>query len=188
MGPFFKGQAVISVRKVSNPVGIEGSSSWYEAAEVLLWVKEYLYCSLRLVGVRTEIGRRPHFVGNNLLGQDSAVNCTSFRSDVSGYTVNSSLPWRFDCLVVKIEKLSEITGRCWYWPLLWFMGTMVSADICCPWTERRTNVSVLEKVKPKRSPEATILRLKLHCFGHVMRAKGSLVRDIMIGQDAGYRR
>jgi hypothetical protein len=36
--------------------------------------------------------------------------------------------------------------------------------------------------------EATILRLKLRYFGHVMRAKGSLGRDIMLGQDVGYKR
>jgi hypothetical protein len=41
-----------------------------------------------------------------------------------------------------------------------------------PWTEKRTNLSVLEDVEPKRSLEATILRLKLRYFGHVMRAKG----------------
>jgi hypothetical protein len=29
-----------------------------------------------------------------------------------------------------------------------------------PWTEKRTNLSVLEDVKPKRSLEATVLRLK----------------------------
>jgi hypothetical protein len=57
-----------------------------------------------------------------------------------------------------------------------------------PWTERRTNFSVLEEVKPKRLLDATILRLKLRYFGHVMRAKGSLERDIMLGQVAGYRR
>jgi hypothetical protein len=50
------------------------------------------------------------------------------------------------------------------------------------------NFSVLEEVKPKRSLEATILQLKLHCFGHVMTAKGSLEQDIMLGQVAGYRR
>jgi hypothetical protein len=57
-----------------------------------------------------------------------------------------------------------------------------------PWTERRMNFSVLEEVKPNRSPEATILRFKPRYFGHVMRAKGSLDRDIMLGQVAGYRR
>jgi hypothetical protein len=55
-----------------------------------------------------------------------------------------------------------------------------------PWTERRTNLSVLEEVKPKRSLEATILRLKLRYFGQVMTAKGSLERDIILGQVAGY--
>jgi len=39
------------------------------------------------------------------------------------------------------------------------------------------------EVKPKRSLEATNLRLKLCYFGHVMRAKGSL-----LGQVAGYMR
>jgi len=57
-----------------------------------------------------------------------------------------------------------------------------------PWTEKRTNVSVLEDVKPKRSLEATILRLKLRYFGHVMRAKRSLERDIMLGKVEGHRK
>jgi hypothetical protein len=56
------------------------------------------------------------------------------------------------------------------------------------WTEKRTNFSVLEDVKPKRSLEATILRLKLRDFGHVMRAKMSLERDIMLGQVEGHRK
>jgi hypothetical protein len=46
----------------------------------------------------------------------------------------------------------------------------------------------LEDVKPKRSLEATILRLKLRYFGRVMRAKRSLERDIMLGQVAGHRK
>jgi hypothetical protein len=45
----------------------------------------------------------------------------------------------------------------------------------------------LEDVKSKRSLEATILRLKLRYFGHAMRAKGSLERDIMLGQVAGHK-
>jgi hypothetical protein len=57
-----------------------------------------------------------------------------------------------------------------------------------PWTEKKTNFSVLEDVKPKRSLEATILRLKLRYFGHVMRAKRSLELDIMLGQVEGHRK
>ena len=43
-------------------------------------------------------------------------------------------------------------------------------------------------MKPRRSLEAAILRLKLRYFGHVMRAEGLMRRDIMLGQVAGYRR
>jgi len=46
----------------------------------------------------------------------------------------------------------------------------------------------LEDVKPKRSLEATILRLKLRYFGHVVRAKRSLEWDIMFGQVEGHRK
>jgi hypothetical protein len=53
---------------------------------------------------------------------------------------------------------------------------------------KRTNLAVLEDVKLKRSLEATILRLKLRNFGHVMRAKRSLERDIMLEQVVGHRK
>ena len=51
-----------------------------------------------------------------------------------------------------------------------------------PWTDRRTNASIIDEVKLKRSLEATITQLKLWYFGHVMRTNGTLERDIMIGQ------
>jgi hypothetical protein len=57
-----------------------------------------------------------------------------------------------------------------------------------PWAEKRTKLSVLEDVKPKRSLEATISRLKLRYFGYVMTAKRSLERDIMLEQVAGHRK
>jgi len=56
------------------------------------------------------------------------------------------------------------------------------------WTEKCTNLSVLEGMKPKRSLEASILRLKLRYFGYIRRAKRSLERDIMLGQVEGHRK
>jgi hypothetical protein len=50
------------------------------------------------------------------------------------------------------------------------------------------NLSVLEVVKPKRSLEAKILRLKLRYFVHVMTARRSLERDIMLGHAEGHRK
>jgi hypothetical protein len=58
----------------------------------------------------------------------------------------------------------------------------------CECPGQRTNLSVLEHMKPKKSLEATILRLKLRYFGHVVRAKRSLERDILLGQFEGHRK
>jgi hypothetical protein len=57
-----------------------------------------------------------------------------------------------------------------------------------PGQRREKNFSVLKDVKPKTSLKATILRLKLRYFGHVMTAKRSLERDIMFGQVEGHRK
>ena len=45
-----------------------------------------------------------------------------------------------------------------------------------PWTDRRTNTSIIDEVKPKRSLEATVTQLKLWYFGHIMRTNGTLER------------
>jgi hypothetical protein len=50
---------------------------------------------------------------------------------------------------------------------LWTWGRILRV----PWTEKRTNFSVLEDVKPKRSLEATILRLKLRYFWSRLESK-----------------
>jgi hypothetical protein len=52
--------------------------------------------------------------------------------------------------------------------------------------EENESFSFVE-VQPTRSLKATILRLKLRYFGHVLRAKRSLQRDIKLGQVAGHR-
>jgi hypothetical protein len=57
----------------------------------------------------------------------------------------------------------------------------VEKNLGVPSTERRMNFSVLEEVKPKISLEATILRLKLCYFGHVMTAKRLMEWDILLG-------
>ena len=40
-----------------------------------------------------------------------------------------------------------------------------------PWTERRSNQSILKEISPKHSLEGLMLKLKLQYFGHVMLGK-----------------
>ncbi|CAF3391752.1 unnamed protein product [Rotaria socialis] len=57
-----------------------------------------------------------------------------------------------------------------------------------PWTEKRTNRSVLQEIKPECSLEASMVKLKLSYFGHIMRRQDSLEKEIMLGMVGGKRR
>ena len=41
-----------------------------------------------------------------------------------------------------------------------------------PWTERRSNHSILKEINPEYSLEGLMLKLKLPYFGHLMRRTG----------------
>ena len=43
-----------------------------------------------------------------------------------------------------------------------------------PWTSRRSNQSILKEISPGISLEGIMLKLKLQCFGHLMRRVDSL--------------
>ena len=47
-------------------------------------------------------------------------------------------------------------------------------DLRVPWTARRSNQSILKEISPGISLEGMILKLKLQCFGHLMRRVDSL--------------
>ena len=51
-----------------------------------------------------------------------------------------------------------------------------------PWTERRSNQSILKEISPEYSLEGLMLKLKLQNFGHLMRRADSL-EDPDAGKD-----
>ena len=57
-----------------------------------------------------------------------------------------------------------------------------------PWTARRSNQSLLKEISPKYSLEGLILKLKLQCFGHLMRIADSLEKTLILGMIEGGRR
>ena len=56
------------------------------------------------------------------------------------------------------------------------------------WTARRSNQSILKKISPEDSLEGLMLKLKLQCFGHLMRRTDSLEKTLMRGKIEGRRR
>ena len=57
-----------------------------------------------------------------------------------------------------------------------------------PWTARRFNQSILKEITPGCSLEGLMLKLKLQCFGHLMRRVDSLEKTLMLEGPGGRRR
>ena len=51
-----------------------------------------------------------------------------------------------------------------------------------PWTERRSNRSILKEISPEYSLEVLMLKLKLQYFGHMMWRTDSLEKTLMLGK------
>ena len=57
-----------------------------------------------------------------------------------------------------------------------------------PWTERRSNQSILKEISPGCSLEGLMLKLKLQYFGHLMRRADSFEKTLMLENIEGRRR
>ena len=57
-----------------------------------------------------------------------------------------------------------------------------------PWTEKRSNQSIVMEISPGYSLEGLMLKLKLQYFGHLMRRADSFEKTLMLGKIAGRRR
>ena len=57
-----------------------------------------------------------------------------------------------------------------------------------PWTERRSNQSILKEMNPEYSLEGLKLKLKLQYFGHLQQRADSLEKTMMLEKIEGGRR
>ena len=57
-----------------------------------------------------------------------------------------------------------------------------------PWTERRSNQSILKGINPEYSLVRRMLKVKLQYFGHQMLRTNSLEKTLMLGKIEGRRR
>ena len=80
--------------------------------------------------------------------------------------------------VKKAEARRIDAFELWYWRRL----------LRVPWTARRSNQSILKKIRPGISLEGLMLKLKLQYFGHLMRRVDSLKKTLMLGGIRGRRR
>ena len=67
---------------------------------------------------------------------------------------------------------------------LWFWRRLLRV----PWTERRSNQSILKEINPEYSLEGLMLKLKIQHFGHLMQRTNSLEKTLMLRKTEGKRR
>ena len=57
-----------------------------------------------------------------------------------------------------------------------------------PWTERRSNQSILKEISTEYSLEGLMLKQKLQYFGHMMQRTDSFEKTLMLGKIGGQGR
>ena len=82
------------------------------------------------------------------------------------WTIKKAEQWRTDCFEL------------WSWRRL----------LRVPWTEKRSNQSVLKEIRPEYSLEGLILKLKLQYFGHLMQRTDSSEKTLMLEKIEDRRR
>ena len=78
--------------------------------------------------------------------------------------------------LVKAMVFSVVTYGCESWPIKKAECQRIDAfELWCwrrllrvPWTERRSDQSILKEISPEYSLEGLMLKLTLQCFGHLM--------------------
>ena len=92
----------------------------------------------------------------------------------------------FPVVMYGCESWTKKKAECWRIDAfeLWCWRRLLRV----PWTVRRSNQFILNKISPGRSLEGLMLKLKLQYFGHFMRRVDSLEKTQMLGRIGGRRR
>ena len=80
--------------------------------------------------------------------------------------------------IKKVEHQRIDAFKLWCWRRL----------LRVPWTERRSNQSILKEINSEYSLEGLMLKLKLQYFGHLIQRADSLEKTLMLGKIEGKRR
>ena len=89
---------------------------------------------------------------------------------------SSSHVWKWELKKAECRRIGAFELWCW------------RRLLRVPWTERKSNQSILKEISPKHSLEGQMLKLKLQHFGHVMWRTDSLEKILMLGKIEGRRR
>ena len=161
-------------------------TSWQTDGETTETVRDFILGGSKI----TADGDCSHeFKGHLLLGRKAMTNLGSILK-----SRDITLPTKV--CIVKPMVFPVVMYRCESWTLkkaqhqrtdafkLWCWRRLLRV----PWTARRSNQSILKEISPEYSLEGLMLKLKLQCFGPLMRRADSLEKTLMLRKIEGGRR
>ena len=148
-------------------------------------VNSYVFLGSKVVkdgGCGSEIGRRivlgkTAMAGLGKLMKDRDISKTT-KVKIINTLVFPVVLYGSECWTVKKAERKKIDAfELWCWRRM----------LRISWTDKRTNKSILEEIKPSYSLETIVVKHRLSYFGHIIRSKG-MEQDIMLGKVQGRRR
>ena len=160
--------------------------SWQIDGETVETVANFMFLGSKI----TADGDCIHEIkGHSLLGRKVMANLDSI---VKSRDITLSTKVR----LVKAMVFPVVTYGCESWTVKKAEFRRIDAfELWCwrrllrvPWTARKSNQSILKEVSHGCSLEGPMLKLKLQCFGHLMRRADSFEKTLMLGKIEGRRR
>ena len=141
-------------------------TSWQIDGETMETVTNFIFLGSKITAdgdCNHEIKRRL------LLGRKAITNLDSILK-------SRDITFPTKVCLVKAMVFSVVMYGCESWTIKKAEGQRVHAfELWCwrrllrvPWTARRSNQSILKEISSEYSLERVMLKLKLHCFGHLM--------------------
>ena len=159
-------------------------TSWQKDGETMETVTDFIFLGSKI----TTDGDCSHEIKRHLLlGRKAMTNLDSILKNR-----DITLPTKVH--LVKAMVFPVVMYRCESWTIKKAERRRNAFELWCwrllrvPWTERRSDQSILKEISPEYSLEGLMLKLKLQYFGHLMRRTDSLEKTLMLGKIEGRER
>ena len=155
-------------------------TSWQIDGETMETVTDFIFLGSKII----PDGDCSHEIkGHLLLGRKVMTNLHSILK-----SRDITLPTKFH--LVKALVFPVVLYGCESWTIKKTECRIDAFELWCwrrllrvPWTAKRSNQPVLKEISPGCSLEELLLKLKLQCFGHLMRRADSLEKSLDAGKD-----
>ena len=162
------------------------TTSWQIDGETMETVRDFIFLGSKITadGDCSHEIKRPLLLGRKAMTNlDSILKSRDITLPIKVRLVEAIV---FPVVMCECESWTVKKAGCWRIDAfaLWCWRRLLRV----PWTERRSNQSILKEISPEYSLEGVMLKLKLQYFGHLMLRTDLLEKTLILGKIEGRRR